>query len=705
MAESMLILRMCSIMLVLGFSEAKMEIITSKQDVLLGENAMLLCKAGGEGDITWQIDGEDVEGDQVEKVDETSSKLFIRDAKLEDAGLYTCLCEFDTGDRDHTFQTIFVYERPSFGETLAYHEFLEGQDVVITCMVTGKPEVEVNWERDHEKLQSEAGRITRLKDNSLQINNINRKDHGTYTCEAKIKDRPIFEKLDISISINVPPTAKIHEEVKKVTAGPETNVSLSCLVEGVPQPNIIWTVPESSDESRYKYNSDKSELIISSVVRSDYGEYICTAKNKISESSAMIMLDVSEHPVAVLSQKKMELEPGQTLSVSCNVSGHPMPALQWVRKTNNDHLLTVDTGGGRVRMEDGYVLVVDNVTPSDGGLYSCMAISPAGNASTDFSLQTWPGKASQVSGTPGPTSVHFTLGASLVDGGSPITHFTLQWKTGRENNWQERVIQSTDPLVITDLNPYTTYSVRFAPQNHLGQGGFSEELTVRTQGIRGEPDSPVLVASVGKVEGNMFSIPLTQLDNGGAPIIHYTVRYRVNKVDEDWREKDLPSNSTVINLHDLQYKSDYHMEVRAVNPYGSSSPVKLNFSVPQPVAKMNKGGMGKGAVAGIVIAIFLALLIAVDATCCYTNRCGMLMFLAVKLFGQKVPGMKTVEEGDGTSNGDLKLNGLGIPRDTIPKLQTQNGEKNGLQAEVTCDKAPLTKFEKTSPNGDPATEA
>ncbi|CDQ83304.1 unnamed protein product [Oncorhynchus mykiss] len=97
---------------------------------------------------------------------------------------------------------------------------------------------------------------------------------------------------------------------------------------------------------------------------------------------------------------------------------------------------------------------------------------------------TWPGKASQVSGTPGPTSVHFTLGASLVDGGSPITHFTLQWKTGRDNNWEERVIQSTDPLVIKDLNPYTTYSVRFAPQNHLGQGGFSEELTVRTQGIR-----------------------------------------------------------------------------------------------------------------------------------------------------------------------------------------------------------------------------
>ncbi|CAB1334100.1 unnamed protein product [Coregonus sp. 'balchen'] len=644
MAESMLILRMCSIMMVLGFSESKMEIITHTADVLLGENSMLLCKAGGEGEITWQKDGEDAEDEQFEKVDETSSKLFIRNAKMEDAGRYTCLCEFETGHRDDVSLTIFVY------------------DAVITCMVTGKPGVEVNWERDHQKLHSD-GRITILKDNSLQIKNINRKDHGSYTCEGKIKDRHISEKIVITIFVN-----------------------------------------DSSDESRYKYNSDKSELIISSVVRSDYGEYICTAKNKIAESSAMIMLDVSEHPVAMLSQEKMEVEPGQTLSVSCNVSGHPMPALQWVRKTNNDHLVKVDAGGGRVRMEDGYVLVIDNVTPSDGGLYSCMAISPVGNTSTDFSLQTWPGKASQVSGTPGPTSVHFTLGASLVDGGSPITNFILQWKTGSENNWQERVIQSTDPLVITHLFPYTSYSVRFAPRNNLGQGGFSDELTVRTQGIR-EPDSPVLVASEGKVEGNMFSIPLTQLDNGGSPIIHYIVRYRVNKVDEDWRQKDLPSNSTVINLHDLQYNSDYHMEVLAVNPNGSSSPAKLNFNIPQPVAKMNQGGMGKGAVAGIVMLIFLVLLIAVDTTCCYTNRCGMLMFLAVKLFGQKVPGMKTVEEGDGISNGDLKLNGLGIPRDSIPKLQTQNVAKNGLQAEVTCDKAPLTKFEKTSPNGDPATEA
>lgn len=58
-----------------------------------------------------------------------------------------------------------------------------------------------------------------------------------------------------------------------------------------------------------------------------------------------------------------------------------------------------------------------------------------------------------------------------------------------------------------------------------------------------------------------------------------------------------------------------------------------------------KSAMTKGAVVGIVMIIFLVVFIAVDATCCYRNHCGLLMCIAVKLFGQKVPGIKKLEEG------------------------------------------------------------
>ncbi|KAJ8005355.1 hypothetical protein DPEC_G00145760 [Dallia pectoralis] len=679
-----------------------MEILSNRADLPLGENHVLLCKAGGEGEISWQKDGEDLDGEnaKIDTIDETSSKLTIVNAKIEDAGRYVCICEFTSTHKDKTAYTLYVYEKPAFVDTETYHEFLEGQDATVPCNVTGQPEVEVYWERNHQKVRTND-LVRQLTDNALQIKNIKRVDQGTYVCVGKIKNRLIYEKIQISIVVNVSPIVKFHEKVKKVKAGPETNVSLICLVEGVPRPNITWTIPDISDESRYKYNSDKSELTILSVVRRDYGEYTCVAKNKIGESSATITLDVSEHPVAVLNQTLMEAEPGQTISVSCNVSGHPVPTLEWFRKTTNDQLLTVDADEGRVKTEDGYVLVIDSVSPSDGGLYTCMASSPAGNDSKEFVLKTRPGNVTQVSGTPGQTSVYFTLELPLVDGGSAITHFILQWKRESEEHWQQKVIQATDPLVIRNLLPYTSYLFRLAAQNPLGPGDFSYQLTVHTQAIR-EPDRPVLMISEAKVEGNTFSIPLTQLDDGDSPIIHYVVQYK-NMMEEEWRMKKLPSNSTSIHLHDLLYNSDYQLEVQAVNFNGSSGTVEFNFKVPQPISeRLSKNGIGKGAVVGIVMLIFFILLIAVDATCFYTNRCGLLMFLAVKLLGHKVPGRKSVEDVDGTTNGDLKLNGIDVPRNSIPNLQTQNGAKNRLQAEVTCDKAPLTKFEKTPHHGETA---
>lgn len=63
------------------------------------------------------------------------------------------------------------------------------------------------------------------------------------------------------------------------------------------------------------------------------------------------------------------------------------------------------------------------------------------------------------------------------------------------------------------------------------------------------------------------------------------------------------------------------------------------------------GGMTKGSVVGIVMVIFLVAFLVVDITCCYRNRCGLLMSIAVKLFGQKIPGLKMFEEGEGNANG------------------------------------------------------
>ncbi|XP_041962471.1 neural cell adhesion molecule 1 isoform X1 [Alosa sapidissima] len=720
MAAALLLIRYCVLFTFWTLSDAKIEIVAGEPDVKVNDRYLLLCKAGGEGTITWFFNDEEVEEDNedflTEKLDETSSKLIINAAKLSNTGTYTCKCEYDSGGDKETSADVFVYEPITFGKTATYHEFLKGGQALIPCVATGKPAVEVQWYRSSTQLGTDGmrgtlatassgffcgkPRITVRPDNILQIDDIQREDRGTYTCKAFIKGRPLFETLDISVVVNTQPVVEIHEKQKTVKSGPDSTVSITCSTSGEPKPEITWSIPTALDSSRHEFNSDRSELTIKPVKREDKGEYICTAKNKIGESTVTAFLDVSEHPVVILSQSEVKVKPGEMVAVSCNISGHPMPSLQWIKKGPDGN--TGFSSSGRIKVQ-GSDLIIEKVAPSDGGLYSCIANSSSGIKEEDFSLQTSPGKPSQVSVNPGAAAASFNLSKAVVDGGSTITAYILQWRQDPQQKWNEMVINSTDPLVATPLLPYSEYSFRLAARNIVGQGEFSDISNARTLGER-EPDKPFLTDKEIKFEENIARLPFKQLDTGGSPISFYTVHYKADK-DDEWREKDLLPNATEIYLHDLQYSSDYQLKIVAHNPNGPSMPAMLNFTVPQSSA-VSKPGLGKGGVVGIVMLVFLVLLIAVDATCCYTNRCGMLMFLAVKLFGQKVPGSKVMEEGDGNGTAiDMKVNGLASPRGSIPKQQAQNSAPPGVQSEVTCDKAPLTKFEKAPANGDPTTDA
>ncbi|XP_072250828.1 neural cell adhesion molecule 1 isoform X2 [Leuresthes tenuis] len=689
------ILRTVLLLLLLVYStDGKISIITKKLDVQVGEEILLLCKAGGEGDMTWQKDGEDIDDeDIVSKVDETSSKLLIKKAAMEDGGKYTCKCAFDNGHEDDTQTTLYVYDGPSFGSTNSYHEFLEGMNVTVPCLVTGQPALDVHWLRDKQEIPTNGRRVHMTSDNRLVIEKVRRDDAGTYVCHAEIRGRPVVKELAVSVVVNAPPTVRLTEEVKKVIAGPETNVSLICLVDGLPKPNITWSMPVAFDPLHHRFNSDRSQLTIQSVVRADFGEYVCTATNKIAENSATIMLHVFEAPEVFVSVDKVNVSVGERVSVSCNISGHPQPELHWLNKQNWQEL---DSTSGRVRVVEG-MLEIDEVVPSDGGLYSCMAVSISGNASRDVAIYSVPGPPHYLSVSPGPTSVFFSLKTLPISGGTPITSFVLQWKQNAAEQWERTIVPASDPLVITTLKPYTLYTVRLAALNMVGQGQFSDEQSVRTHGIQGkvltgEPDSPVLSTDKMNIEGNSFSVPLNQKDDGGSPVLHFSVRYRQDEEGTEWKEMQLQSNADSVTLKDLAFGSGYQLEITAVNTNGSSMPATFNFTIAEkPVST----SMTKGSVVGIVMVIFLVVFLVVDATCCYRNRCGLLMSIAVKVFG-KVPGLKMVEDGEGTTKGELNLKGITTPRGSIQQTVAQTLSKEGGQlTEVTCDKAPLTRHEKT----------
>lgn len=70
---------------------------------------------------------------------------------------------------------------------------------------------------------------------------------------------------------------------------------------------------------------------------------------------------------------------------------------------------------------------------------------------------------------------------------------------------------------------------------------------------------------------------------------------------------------------------------------------------PLPVVDAVDGGsgLGTGAIVGILIVVFFLLLLGVDVTCYFLNKCGLLMCIAVNFCGKAGPGAKSkdIEEG------------------------------------------------------------
>ncbi|XP_030250929.1 neural cell adhesion molecule 1-like isoform X2 [Sparus aurata] len=459
MNQSALILRTALLLLLLLMygTDARNHSISINPDVLVGEEIIVSCNAGAEGEITWFKDGKEINDEEkVLKVDGAASKMIIKKATMQDAGRYTCHCKFNSGHTDETEMQLYVYEGPSFGQTTTYHEFLEGTDGEVPCLVTGQPAVDVKWLKDKQEIPSHAGsHMRQLRDNKLLIKKVKREDAGTYECRAQIKGRPISKLLSVSVVVNAPPTVQFKEKEKKVWAEPETNTTLVCLVDGHPQPNINWTMPNSIDPSRHHFNSDRSQLTIRSVTRADHGEYVCTATNKIAESSATIMLYV-------------------------------------------------------------------------------------------------------------------------FDGGNPLQNFTIGCRQDKE----------------------------------------------------------------------------------GA----------------EWKEMQLSPTTDSISLKKLCLGSGVKTE--------------------QPVSSRS---MTEGTMIVIVMVSFLVVFLVIDATCFYRNQCGLLMFIAVKIFGYKVQGLKLLDKGERTTNAQVKLIRISTLRSSTAGVQTKEG---GQLTEVTCDKAALTKHEKIQPDRD-----
>uniref|UniRef100_A0A8C7U2P7 Neural cell adhesion molecule 2 n=1 Tax=Oncorhynchus mykiss TaxID=8022 RepID=A0A8C7U2P7_ONCMY len=559
-----------------------------------------------------------------------NNNLQIHKVTKADEGVYRCEARVEArGEIDFVDIEVVVNVPPvlsvlqqSFNATADYQE-----SVTFTCITSGSPNPEVTWHRKGQQLERseqyvlntmEAGRST------LTIRNIIQGDGGDYTCRATNKAGAEERELFL----------KVFGECSTMFFSQDGRVDV-------------------------RGRHGKSMLTISGVKLTDLGRFDCEALSRIGGHQKSMFLDIEYMPKFQTNQTIFYSWEGNPVNISCDVKSNPPATMLWRRER-----LTISAEGTattRIHTTDGKSLLeVTPVSDRDFGRYNCTARNNIGVKYQEFIL-------AQADVPSNPYSVRLSAVSQRIatvtfmkpdsHGGVPIGHYLVNYKEVGSQDWRDVKSHGVQTIVLlTGLEPNTTYEVRVAAVNGKGQGEFSHTESFQTLPIR-EPSPPAVHGQRGM--GKTYRLGLVKQDDGGMPIVEYIVKYKTDK-EEQWMTKLVSGQHDFALLQPLQWNMRYEVEITARNVKGLSEPTFYQFFMPQKpdiIGTHNSlfSGLGLGPVVGLGLVGFLLVLIVVDVSCYFLRQCGLLMCITRKLCSKKTTTSgksKEMEEGKAAYLGD-----------------------------------------------------
>uniref|UniRef100_A0A9J8BPT8 Neural cell adhesion molecule 2 n=1 Tax=Cyprinus carpio carpio TaxID=630221 RepID=A0A9J8BPT8_CYPCA len=589
-----------------------------------------------------------------------SNNLQILRVSKADEGVYRCEARVEArGEIDFRDIVVLVNVPPvlsvpqqSFNATADYQE-----SVTFTCITSGSPDPQVTWYwKGHVIERSEQYVLNTLDGgkSTLTIKNIRQGDGGPYTCRASNKAGSSESQLFLKVFVQPHIT-----QLRNVTAVEGSAAMISCTAEGEPLPEISWrrasdgqtfTDKDKSQDGRVEVRGrhGKSMLTISGVRLSDWGRFDCEALSRIGGHQKSMFLDIEYAPKFQTNQTIFYSWEGNPVNISCDVKSNPPASMLWRR--DRFTISSQGTSNIRIHAADGRSLLeVTPVSDRDFGRYNCTARNNIGARYQEFIL-------AQADVPSHPYSVRLSAVSQRLatvsfmkpdsHGGVPISYYIISYRDTSAQDW--RTVRShAVQMVLTHLEPNTTYEVRVAAVNGKGQGDFSHTETFQTLPIR-EPSPPTVHGQRGV--GKAYRLGLIKQDDGGMPIVEYIVKYKTDK-EEQWMTKLVPGVNDFALLQPLQWNTRYNVEITARNVKGLSEPTFFQFLMPQKpdiTADSLFSGLGLGAVVGLGVAALLLLLVLVDISCFFLRQCGLLMCITRKLCSKKTSTSgksKELEEG------------------------------------------------------------
>ncbi|KAM8989501.1 neural cell adhesion molecule 1 isoform 4-T4 [Ara ararauna] len=684
------------------------------QEFKEGDDAVIVCDVVSSlpPTIIWKHKGRDVIlKKDVRFIVLSNNYLQIRGIKKTDEGTYRCEGRIlARGEINFKDIQVVVNVPPSVRARQSTMNATANlsQSVTLACDADGFPEPTMTWTKDGEPIEEaddEEKYSFNYDGSELIIKKVDKSDEAEYICIAENK----AGEQDATIHLKVFAKPKITYVENKTAMELEDQITLTCEASGDPIPSITWrtSTRNISNEEKtldgriiVRSHARVSSLTLKDIQYTDAGEYVCTASNTIGQDSQAMYLEVQyapklQGPVAVYTWE------GNQVNITCEVFAYPSAVISWFR----DGQLLPSSNYSNIKIYNTPSASYLEVTPdseNDFGNYNCTAVNRIGQESSEFILvqADTPSSPSIDRVEPYSSTAQVEFDEPEATGGVPILKYKAEWRALGEGEWHSRLYDAKEAnvegmITITGLKPETTYSVRLSAVNGKGVGEISLPSDFKTQPVR-EPSAPKLEGQMGE-DGNSIKVNVIKQDDGGSPIRHYLIKYKA-KHSSEWKpEIRLPSGSDHVMLKSLDWNAEYEVYVIAENQQGKSKPAHYAFRTSAqptviPASTSPTSGLGTAAIVGILIVIFVLLLVAVDVTCYFLNKCGLLMCIAVNLCGKSGPGAKgkDMEEGKAAFSKDESKEPIVEVRTEEERTPNHDGGKHTEPNETT----PLTEPEK-----------
>ncbi|KAK2566682.1 Neural cell adhesion molecule 1 [Acropora cervicornis] len=229
----------------------------------------------------------------------TMEEFTITGIQQQDKNKYRCIAENAAGKDELRFEITEVSVAPMIEIMVSHSEPKEGDNVKIQCKVPASPTPKVAWYKNGQRFGDtkypEGGKVVA----EISFPNIQWSDGGMYTCQASNgavdgHNQEIQVEETVAINVISPPKLISPPDNVYTFIGNRKNTSILCEFSGYPEPMVKMT----NDNGTVVAEGNGSALFVIPGTYTDefFGEYNCSAVNRIGRKNTLLSLLVATKP-------------------------------------------------------------------------------------------------------------------------------------------------------------------------------------------------------------------------------------------------------------------------------------------------------------------------------------------------------------------------------------------------------------------------